>query len=419
METEQPDERRLGLTPFAAYLGGMATWFVNLGLQFVIIPTVVAVYLKAGAAELAFSQIMLALPQLLLLIYAGAIADRSDGRRVLIAVHTLASIPPMLLGWLLWNGDLTYIHVVIYAGVMGALSAFGLPARDALLLRVTGHDVQRAVSTSLIAQFAAQIVGFTLAGLAAPITGPWVLPVMQCLALAVGLGFAFALPTLPAIDKKAVPQTRAAADRGWRTGLHIVIHSPRLYPVMLSTISVGIFFIGPFMVGLPLIVRDNFDGGQLEISLLSLFFWGGTIITTIFLMYRAPIEMRGRAMIAAVFIGCLSLLGIAYAPSFPLVCMLAMMWGLAAGVNMTMSRTIAQIESPVHARARVLAIYNLGFMGAAPAGATLTGFLTELLGVEHATALSVGFMLIFSVWLCLRTPILRVKRHARESRQRD
>ena len=53
------------------------------------------------------------------------------------------------------------------------------------------------------------------------------------------------------------------------------------FPVILSTISVGIFFIGIFMVALPLIVRNVFGGGQMEISIMNFCFWGGTIFTSI------------------------------------------------------------------------------------------------------------------------------------------
>ena len=87
---------------------------------------------------------------------------------------------------------------------------------------------------------------------------------------------ALALPDMPPIaHKPSEEDPEHIADHGWRTGVHIVANSPTLYPVVLSTLSVGMFFIGIFMVALPLIVRNVFDGGQLEISIMSLIFWGG------------------------------------------------------------------------------------------------------------------------------------------------
>ena len=142
-------------------------------------------------------------------------------------------------------------------------------------------------------------------------------------------------------------------------------------PVILSSVGTGIFFIGIFMVTLPLIVTDIFGGGQLEISILNFTFWGGTIISTVGMMARRPVERRGRAMMGALIVGCFALMLVPLAPSFAAVCAIAGAWGLAAGVNMTMARTIVQVEAPPEARGRVLAFYSLGFMGSAPVGATL------------------------------------------------
>ena len=251
------------INPFYAYLGGVASWFANMGLQFVMIPTLAVIYLETTATKLALVQICLSVPQILLLLFAGALADRTNGRSVLVNIHLIATIPPIILGWLVWSGDLEYWHLIVYALSAGVISSFSAPTRDAMLTRVARTSVQSAVMMALITQFAAQLIGFSLAGLAAPVAGPWALLAMQVAVMAFGLVCALALPSLP---PKAPKQKLDTPDRGWRTGVDAVIRSPTLYPVILSTISVGIFFIGIFMVALPLIVRNVFGGGQMEIS---------------------------------------------------------------------------------------------------------------------------------------------------------
>jgi hypothetical protein len=278
-------------------------------------------------------------------------------------------------------------------------------------MRVTQTGVQSAVMMALITQFVAQLIGFSLAGLAAPIAGPWALLAMQVVVMAFGLLCALALPSMP---PKAPAQGLDTPDRGWRTGVDAVIQSPTLYPVILSTISVGIFFIGIFMVALPLIVRNVFGGGQMEISIMNFCFWGGTICTSLLLLHSRPIERRGRAMAFAQFAGSLSLILVVFAPNFATLCALITCWGLAAGVNMAMGRTVVQIEAPEHARARVLAIYNMGFLGAAPIGAMLTGLASELIGPQAATGLFAGMMLVFTIWFILFTPVLHIQRHPSE-----
>ncbi len=399
------------INPFYAYLGGVASWFANMGLQFVMIPTLAVIYLETTATKLALVQICLSVPQILLLLFAGALADRTNGRSVLVNIHLIATIPPIILGWLVWSGDLEYWHLIVYALSAGVISSFSAPTRDAMLTRVARTSVQSAVMMALITQFAAQLIGFSLAGLAAPVAGPWALLAMQVVVMAFGLVCALALPSLP---PKAPKQKLDTPDRGWRTGVDAVIRSPTLYPVILSTISVGIFFIGIFMVALPLIVRNVFGGGQMEISIMNFCFWGGTIFTSLMLLRSRPIERRGRAMAFAQFAGSISLILVVFAPNFVTLCALITCWGLAAGVNMAMGRTVVQIEAPEHARARVLAIYNMGFLGAAPIGAMLTGLAAEWVGPQMATGLFAGMMLVFTVWFIMFTPVLNIRRHRSE-----
>ncbi len=407
---EQPRTR---MNPLIPYLGGVGAWFAFMGLQFVMIPTLVLIVLGGSAGDLAFAQIAMSLPQLFLLIYAGGVADRHNGRTMLVLVHIVATIPVTALCWLVWSNQLVYAHIIIFALGMGMVSAFSAPPRDAMLTRVATGNVQNAVMMSLVTQFSAQLIGFALAGLAAPIAGPWALLAMQAFAMVFGLVCAVSLPSIPPIahdpnDATAIP------DRGWLTGHHVVSQSQRIYPVMLATIAVGIFFIGIFMVSLPLIVRNIFGGGQLEISIMNFCFWGGTILSTLILLFRRPIHHRGLAMSSALIVGSVTLLIVPFARDFVVLCILAHLWGLAAGVNMVTSRTIVQIEAPAKARARVLAFYNLGFLGAAPLGAFFAGISTELIGPLTTTGLFAALMLAFTIWLLTFTPVVSIVRHEDE-----
>ena len=291
---------------------------------------------------------------------------------------------------------------------MSASFAFMVPTRDALLSRVASGNIQNAVMLALIAQFAAQLMGYVLAGAAAPLAGPWALLAMQTVALLIGFLLTLALPDFP-----PVPAQDEGAS-GWQAGFSIVWKSTVMRPVILSSVGTGIFFIGIFMVTLPLIVTDIFGGGQLEISILNFTFWGGTIISTVGMMARRPVERRGRAMMGALIVGCFALMLVPLAPSFAAVCAIAGAWGLAAGVNMTMARTIVQVEAPPEARGRVLAFYSLGFMGSAPVGATLSGIVTELIGPLATTFICAASMLVLVSVLIATTPVWRIMRHEDE-----
>lgn len=406
---------RWGINPMSAYLGGIATWFTSHGLQFVLVPTLVVVTLGGSAAQLAAAQVALAVPQVLLMLYAGSIADKNDARKILLIVNVLAALPPIALGWLTYSEQVAYWHIIIFGLFMSASFAFMVPTRDALLSRVAQTHMQGAVMMALLTQFGAQLLGYILAGLAAPLAGPWALLALQSLALFVGFVFTLALPDFPPIPHSPDEDDAAhIADSGWRSGFTIVWRSQIMRPVIISSIGTGIFFIGIFMVTLPVIVTQVFNGGQLEISIMNLAFWGGTIASTLTMMLRRPVERRGRAMTAALLVGCTALMCVPLAPNFTALCAIACAWGLAAGVNMTMARTIVQVEAPAEARARVLAVYSLGFMGSAPIGATLTGIATELIGPLTTTFISAGLMAAMILVLIATTPVWSILRREDE-----
>lgn len=399
---------RWGINPMIPYLGGIATWFAANGLQFVMVPTLVIITLGGTAGDLAAAQVALAVPQVFLMMFAGSLADKSDARVILLWVNLLAAIPPMMLGWLAYSGALEYWHIIIFGLLMSAGFAFMVPTRDALLSRVATGHIQNGVMMALIAQFSAQLLGYILAGAAAPLAGPWALLLMQAIALVIGFLVTLALPDFPPVP------SHEEENGGWRAGFSIVWHSSVMRPVILSSVGTGIFFIGIFMVTLPLIVTDVFGGGQLEISILNFTFWGGTIVSTVVMMARRPVERRGRAMVGALIVGCFALMLVPLAPNFASVCAIAGAWGLAAGVNMTMARTIVQVEAPAEARGRVLAFYSLGFMGSAPVGATLSGIVTEFVGPLTTTFLCALAMLALVSTLIATTPVWGIVRHEDE-----
>ena len=395
---------RWGINPMIPYLGGIATWFAANGLQFVMVPTLVIITLGGTAGDLAAAQVALAVPQVFLMMFAGSLADKSDSRVILLWVNLLAAIPPIVLGWLTYSGALEYWHIIVFGLLMSASFAFMVPTRDALLSRVATGNIQNSVMMALIAQFAAQLLGYILAGAAAPIAGPWALLAMQTIALVIGFLVTLALPDFPPVPSQDDERS------GWKAGFSIVWKSSVMRPVILSSVGTGIFFIGIFMVTLPLIVTDIFGGGQLEISILNFTFWGGTIVSTVIMMTRRPVERRGRAMVGALIVGCFALMLVPIAPTFGAVCAIAGAWGLAAGVNMTMARTIVQVEAPPDARGRVLAFYSLGFMGSAPVGATLSGIVTEFIGPLATTFLCAVSMLILVTTLIALTPVWGIMR---------
>lgn len=382
------------------YLGGQASWFVSLGIQFVLFPYLVANVLGETAAKVGIAQMSLMAPAIFFMLLGGAAADHADARRILVRIHLLAALPPFALAVLYETGHLNYALLIAYALAMGTLSAFAMPTRDSALSRIARSDIQRAVTMAMGVQLGAQLVGMLIAA-AAGFTGTPALLVFQA---AVVLGGAWAtarLDPLPPVRSGAgESRLKQIAD-----GIASARRSAIVMPVIAATFAVGLFYIGSFMVVLPLMVRDIYGGGASALGIVNISFWGGTIVATFALLRAGHIARRGRAMMAALTAGLAVLALFSIDAPFYAVCVLSFVWGLGAGTTMTMGRTIVQIAAPDSHRARILALYQLGFSGGAPIGSLAMGFLVGSLGVRHAVFVPVAAMAIVLVALFFLSPL--------------
>lgn len=358
-------------------------------MQTIVFPWLVTVVLHEPAARVGIAQMSLMAPSILFMLLGGAVADRADCRRLLVRGHVVAALPPLLLGVAIAQGWLAYGGLIAYALAVGTTGAFVMPARDALLTRVATGHLGRAVAVMTATQFAAQIAGIMVGGAAGAIGAPGLL-ILQAAVLAFGALAAWRLPAAPPVAA-APGQSRLHA---MREGLRAAADSAVLAPVLIANLAVGVLYVGAFLVILPLIVRDVYGGGSVELSLVSLGFWGGTIGSTLAQIRLGAMRRPGRAIVLAVALGAIVLAAMAWPSPFPAFVGLCLIWGLGAGVVMTQARTLVQSAAPETHRARILSLFQLGLMGGAPVGALLIGYLAALTGPRGAAIYPAACMLL-------------------------
>ena len=118
---------------FNAYLIGLGSWFVPLGIQMVLFSWLAAIVLHMNAFYVGLAQVALMAPGILFLPLGGLVADRRNARRLLLLYHCLYALPPLVLGLVLWTGGLSYPLLIAYGLAAGSIGAFAVPTRDALL----------------------------------------------------------------------------------------------------------------------------------------------------------------------------------------------------------------------------------------------------------------------------------------------
>lgn len=416
-----------------AYLFVQMSWFMAFGLQMVLFPYLITSpqHLARDGLELGLANMALSAPSVVFLLLGGVVAERADGKRLLMLLHGMAAVPAIGLAAALWSGSLTYPLMILYGITIGTVGAFMMPARDAIVNEVverrmrvgSGVTLQLGVTLATMAQFVAQIIGLTLGGYADKMTtmpswlggfgiGPVAserLLLIQGIVLALGAGFALFLGRGRRVQTGRSGIGAAIGDI--REGFAAVRADPRLWAMSTLMFAVGIFVIGSFLVVLPILNRDVYGLDSDGIRDMFVTFWMGAFVSSVLLSVFKRIKRQGRLLLTAQALGSLVILVMLAKPPHWVFLMIVFTWGLAAGVSIAMSRSIVQDAAPKDQLARVLSIYQLGFMAGAPIGAAVMGALTDLFPGEpqRVAVVPAAGMVAMIVWMIVRTPIWNMK----------
>lgn len=412
-----------------AYLFVQSSWFMAFGLQMVLFPYLITNKLGLNGVELGLANMALSGPSVVFLLIGGVIAERADGKRLLILLHVLGVLPALALAYAVSEGRLTYPLMILYGITIGTVGAFMMPARDAIVNEVVerrmrvGSSVtlQLGVTLATMAQFVSQICGLILAGYADKMTrmpaflgGMEVGPISSHRLLAIqgavmGMGAVFALLLAKGRKVRTGRAGMGAAFGDIAEGFRAVRADPRLWAMSLLMFGVGVFVIGSFLVVLPIINRDIYGLESDGIRDMFVTFWLGAFVSSVALSVFKNIKRQGRLLLTAQLLGSLAILAMLWEIPHEAFLGIVFGWGLAAGVSIAMSRSIVQNAAPKDQLARVLSIYQLGFMAGAPIGAAFMGLLTDLFGPHKIAFVPAGGMTLLILWMALGTPIWNLK----------
>lgn len=415
-----------------AYLMVQSCWFLAFGLQMVLFPYLITDKLGLHGTQLGIANMALAAPSVVFLLIGGVVAERADGKRMLMLLHSFAAIPAIVLAFAVDQQWLGYALMVGYGMAMGTVGAFMMPARDAILNEVvtrrvrtgSGVTLQRGVAFATLTQFAAQIIGIIIGGYADKATtmpaflGGFKIGPVDSEHLLYFQGVIVALGAVAAIALARGRQVRtgrsgfSAAFGDMADGFRTVRGNKRLLAMTLSMFGVGIFVIGSFLVVLPIINKKVFGLGPDGIRDMYMTFWFGAFVSSVFLSFTKNLTRPGRLLLIAQFVGSMVILAMLWEgikDYHSIFLGIVFVWGLAAGVSIAMSRSIVQAAAPRNQLSRVLSIYQLGFMAGAPIGAFLMGIAVDMFG-PHKIAIVPAFgMGAIVIWMIFASPIWNMR----------
>lgn len=414
---EQTEEQaRPGDVPeLLFYYGLVACYFFAFGMQFVLFPSLVTFFLGATPQGVGLAQSALSAPMFCFLLFGGLLAERAKAGPTLAQLNVIFALASLGLCAIIVMEALTYPILIAYAMLVGACAAFMMPVRDAALNGIVMRESARgrptsiatAAATTTAVQIGAQIAGIVVAANAGSDPAPYL--ALQAIALTLcGTVALFLQAPKPTGHERSI----SGAFRDMRDGLTYAFRNPVMSPMLLSAAYTGVFVIGSFQVLFPLIIRDAYGGDsdtQAErLSTLFACFWTASFVSAVILSRAKPLQKPGRAMIVSHLIGAAVLFTFAADKPFLWFIAITVIWGLAAGVAISMSRTIVQGAAGQRYLGRVLAVYSMGFMGGAPIGSAIVGFTAAELGPRTAALIPATGLALAAIALAVLTPIWRL-----------
>lgn len=177
-------------------------------------------------------------PQLLLLPWTGAAADRLNQRRLLFATQATMGALSLALGLVTVAGLVTLSQVYAFAFLFGCAAAFDAPVRQTFVGELVGDaDLANAVGLNSTSFNAARMIGPAVAGLVIAAFGAgWAF-------LINGASFLAVLASLLALRRSELrPNARASRARGgFVEGLRYASSRPDLMAILAMLFLIGTF----------------------------------------------------------------------------------------------------------------------------------------------------------------------------------
>jgi MFS family permease len=320
-------------------------------------------------------------PVLLLGIWGGLVADRIDKRRLLLTTQGVMGALALALGILTATGAVRLWMIYLLALLLGCATSFDMPARQAFVTEMVGPDhLSNAVGLNSAVFNCGRIIGPAAAGVLIGVVGiapAFLVNAFSYLAVIAGL-----LLMRPGDLFRNKPVERS--DGQVRDGLRYVWATPTLRSTLLLMSVVATLGLN-FRVTLPLLARFTFDGGPDLYGLLASMVAAGSVVGALATASRSRPTRAVLLWSVAVFGAASLLAAVAASPLIEAIVLVPL--GFSSIAWMATANSTVQLGSAPEMRGRVMSIYGLLFLGSAPLGAMLVGWLSEHYGPRSSLVL--------------------------------
>jgi MFS family permease len=360
---------------FAGQLVSLAgTWMQNVALAWLVIE------LSGSALAIGALAFWRFVPFTVFGLVAGVVADRFESRRLVMTTQGAAMAISVALAAVTLTDTATLPIVYLLAALGGIALAFDAPGRQSLTFQMVGpRELPNAVALNSGLFNGSRVIGPAIAGLVIAAVGTGLCFVLNAVSF---LAVLTALVLVREDELRPVEKDPSARMvDGLRRAFAHAWHDPQLR-LVLGVVTVVSTVGFNFHVLVPLLAADTLHVGPEGFGFLSASFGLGALAGAL----AAATFREASWRLFAVGAGAFGVLALALALVQNAYLAGTVLFGI--GVAFTLftanANALVQLAAPDHLRGRLIGIYLFAFLGLAPAGGLLAGWLAELGGTSLA-----------------------------------
>ncbi len=378
----------------------IGTWMQNIALSWLIYR------LTDSAFMLGLVAFVGQIPNFVLSPFAGVWVDRWGKRSVLVATQVFSLIQASLLAWLTLTDRIDVNYILYLSLFLGCISAFDLPARNAITVEMmdSQEERQNAIALNSVTYNLARLLGPSAAGILIPIIGEGYCFLLNVASYFISIISLIALRLQPIVAEQRTANMFEHFQEGYA-------YTFKQLPLRNILLLLGIVSLTamPYTVLLPVFVSQHLGASAGTLGFLMAVSGCGSLLGAIGIAARSEFQGLEKLLVVAASLiggGLISFLlpgGVWFAA--------AVMFVLGVGflIQVVGSNTLLQCMVDDSMRGRVMSFYTMILMGIGPFGSLLAGFLASQIGVIYTLVLGGVCSLAGAAYFARHLSVFRVQ----------
>jgi len=333
-------------------------------------------------------------PVLLLTLPAGALADRVDRRKLLIAAHGLAILQAIVLAVLTLLDLIQVWQIIILALLLGVIHAVEIPARHAFIAHSVPRDhLANAIALNSSAFNVARFIGPALAGwLVAQTSEGWVFVLNAISYIVILSGF---LLMRGNYQPESITDEPALARIIY--ALRYAQRHKTIREVLLLVAAASVVLAGTTVL-MPVFATHIYEGDSRTLGLLLGALGAGALAGAIRLAIRSSHADHVRTIALSAMVMGVSLLLFSQITDLLPGMLVLFITGFCQSTQISSSNIAIQHAIPDSIRGRIMGLFSMVFIGLMPLGSLLSGLLADWISLTSVTIMFGLVMITAGVW---------------------